>query len=129
MAKPELLFAMRLHCLILTSSALTPVISLNYLPKVTTYLKSLGLENYSMSFEHFSAEAIAHHISSGWENRKGIRAILEQRIPVMKREADKAAEIVAAIRRGEDVSRVIERLRVDNPHGAAELSTPPVRAA
>jgi polysaccharide pyruvyl transferase WcaK-like protein len=111
MGKVALLFAMRLHCLILTSSALGPIASLNYLPKVTTYMKSLGLSDYALGFENFSAENVAAHLLKAWNDRGLIKRRLEEKIPGMKREADKAAELVAVMHRGEDVSRALERLK------------------
>ncbi len=113
MGKASLLFAMRLHCLILTSSALTPICSLNYLPKVTTYLKSLGLSDYALSFENFNEEAIGTHIVRAWNDRALIRRRLEELIPSMQHEANKAAELVAVMHRGEDVSAALERLRLE----------------
>lgn len=114
MGKASLLFAMRLHCLILTSSAMTPIISLNYLPKVHTYMKSLGLNDYSLGFEDFSVDSIRDHLKKGWSNRHAIKQQLEARIPGMQREASKAAELVACMRRGEDISRALHRLSQQN---------------
>ncbi|HMO19013.1 MAG TPA: polysaccharide pyruvyl transferase family protein [Oligoflexia bacterium] len=111
MAKASLLFAMRLHCLILTSSALTPIASLNYLPKVHTYMKSLGLTDYSLGFENFSTEDISRHLLKAWEDRSKIRKTLEGKIPQMKKEADRAGELVAALYRGESVEPIINKYK------------------
>ena len=111
MAHASLLFAMRLHCLILTSAGKTPIISLNYLPKVATYLKSLGLADYALGFENFSAEAIAAHLQKGWNNRGQIRSLLEERIPEYQYEAHKAARLVAALHQGRDITNAVEQLR------------------
>ena len=111
MEHASLLFAMRLHCLILTSAGHTPIISLNYLPKVQTYLKSLGLADYTLGFENFNEEAIAAHILRGWNDRGQIRARLDEKIPGMKYEAHKAARLVAALHNGEDITQAVRRLR------------------
>jgi polysaccharide pyruvyl transferase WcaK-like protein len=103
MEKVSLLFAMRLHCLILTSAGHTPICSLNYLPKVTTYMKSLGLTDYSLGFENFSAENLSQHLQKAWENRGIIRSELDSRIPRMKSESLRAAELVATLHRGESI--------------------------
>lgn len=111
MGRANLLFAMRLHCLILTSSALTPIISLDYLPKVHTYMKSLGLADYSLNFENYDKANLVAHIQKGWENRKAIRSSLEQNIPRMQNEANRAAEIVAAIHRNESIEALIAKYK------------------
>ncbi|MFN8390003.1 MAG: polysaccharide pyruvyl transferase family protein [Bdellovibrionota bacterium] len=116
MGKVNLLFAMRLHCLILTSSALGPIASLNYLPKVTTYMKSLGLSDYALSFENFNPEAIGAHVLKSWNDRGSIRRKLEELIPQMQYEANKAAELVAVMHRGEDVGQALARLKSE-PRG------------
>lgn len=114
MEKAALLFAMRLHCLILTSAGHTPIASLDYLPKVTTYLKSMGLSRYSMSFKNFTAEKVAEHLSMSWSERKQIREKLDLEIPRMKSEVLKAPALVAAIHRGEDINRAFERIRTQD---------------
>lgn len=111
MGRANLLFAMRLHCLILTSSALTPIMSLDYLPKVHTYMKSLGLADYSLNFENYDKANLVAHIQKGWENRKAIRNSLEQNIPRMQNEANRAAEIVAAIHRNESIEAIIAKYK------------------
>jgi polysaccharide pyruvyl transferase WcaK-like protein len=62
MGRMSLLSGMRLHAIILTSSAQTPVIGLNYLPKVDHYFRELGQQEFNMSFEHFNEENLVHHI-------------------------------------------------------------------
>lgn len=119
MEKVSLLFAMRLHCLILTSAGHTPISSLNYLPKVTTYMKSLGLTDYSMGFENFSTEALVSHIQKSWENRGAIRAELDARIPRMKSESLRAAELTAALYRGESPEALIKKYQSEQLQKAA----------
>jgi polysaccharide pyruvyl transferase WcaK-like protein len=111
MAKVSMLFAMRLHCLILTTSALTPGIGLNYLPKLGHYFRTLGLEDCGLGFEDFSEAAIAQHLRKGWHEKAAIKAALEIRMPVLQRNAGKAAEIVAGLCRGEDAAAAIALLR------------------
>lgn len=115
MAHVNLLFAMRLHCLILTSAGHSPVIALGYLPKVETYLKSLGLADYTLSFANFSEDSVAAHLAKGWQEREAIRSILAGQIPRMQCEAHKAARLVAALHYGEDITRAVERLRNEQP--------------
>jgi polysaccharide pyruvyl transferase WcaK-like protein len=102
-----LLFAMRLHCLILASSALAPISALNYLPKVLHYFKSLGLEKHTLNFDAFSSLALEEQIRRAWEERAAIRRELTSRIPALQERARWAADIIAAMDRGESVENVI----------------------
>jgi len=111
LGRASLLFAMRLHASILGSSALGPVIGLAYQPKVEFYFNSLGLSDYSLSFDEFCEEGLIDHLRRGWENRESIREVLRNRIPALQREARKAAELVACIYRGEDVNEAFIRIQ------------------
>ena len=110
LSRASLLFAMRLHANILATSAYTPSISLAFQKKVTSWYKRLDLESYVMSFNDFSAETIYRHLIRGWNDRAKIKENLKQHIPFLLAEADKAAQLVAAIDRGEDPGSVIRRL-------------------
>ena len=110
LGRAALLFAMRLHAMILASSQLTPVAGIAYLPKNDFYFGALGLPELSMSFDDFSAEGLSRNIIGAWEKRQSIRTSLIARIPVLQREANKAAELVAALDRGEDLDKTITRL-------------------
>lgn len=123
MAEASLLFAMRLHCLILTAAGHTPIASLNYLPKVDNFMRSLGLEDYSLGFNRFSTDSVADYVLRGWNDRAKIRQQLDNLIPEMQRQAAGAAEIVAGMRRGEDVATVIRRLKEPAPESLAARQT------
>lgn len=111
LGKLSLLAGMRLHCMILSSSELTPVIGLAYQPKIHHYYETLGLSEYSLDFADFSEEALTRHLLNGWEHRADIRRRLGKRIPELKREAWKAADLVGALNRDEDIGRTVAALR------------------
>ena len=111
----SLLFAMRLHASILGTSALTPSLGLAYQPKVDYYYNTLGLGDCSLSFEDFTPEGVARHLSAGWGRRADIRAQLEQRIPDLQRDARKPALLVAALRQGEDMDQAFARVAGEGP--------------
>ena len=111
LSRVSLLVAMRLHCLILGSSALAPIVSLNYLPKVRHYVDSLGLGAYCMDFEDFHADGFLSYILRGWEDRSQLKSQLAARIPALQAEADKSAQLIAEMRRGRAPNEIIARLR------------------
>ena len=110
LGRSALLFAMRLHASILGSSAMAPVVGLAYQPKVDFYFNSLGLGEYSLGFDAFTPDGLTAHLRRGWEHRAEIGQRLQQRIPELQHEARKAAELVACIRRGEDVDEAFTRI-------------------
>ena len=64
---------------------------------------------------------MAEHILRGWNDRPKLRANLKQHIPYLLAEADKAAQVVAAIDRGDAPGDAINRIRegVSRPSRAA----------
>jgi polysaccharide pyruvyl transferase WcaK-like protein len=100
LSRISLLFAMRLHASILCTSALTPAIGLAFQKKVTSYYKTLGLEDCALSFSTFTPQKLAEHIFYGWENRGRIKTVLEAKIPELILKADRAAEVVAKLSNG-----------------------------
>ncbi len=103
LGRAAMLFGMRLHAVILSSSELTPVIALPHQPKVNHYLKSLGLNHYSMGFDDFSAESLFDLMIRGWREKAEIRNVLTQNIPVLRERATRAARLVARLAGGEGV--------------------------
>lgn len=102
-----LLCGMRLHSLIMASAGLAPIVGLAYQPKVNFYFNSVGLGEYVLDFDDFTAERLAGHILRGWEERTRLRAKLEEKIPVLARQAEWPAQWVAGMERGEDLNEVL----------------------
>lgn len=96
----SLLYGMRLHAVILASSALTPVCALPHQPKVNHYLKTLSLEHVAMGFDSFSVEGITNHVSQMWANRHEIRAQLSRTIPAQQERSQIAAGLVRDVLSG-----------------------------
>ena len=103
LGKVSLLFAMRLHSMILASSGLTPVAGLAYQPKIDHYFEALGLPQYSLGFEDFSEDKIVEHVLRAWERRGETGKILANRIPELQSKAYLAAELVACLHRDGDL--------------------------
>lgn len=112
----SLLFAMRLHAMILASSMHTPIIGLAYQPKCQYYYDSLSISRYCMSFDDFSEEALYRHMIEGWQSRGQLRSILDNNIPVMKHDANKAAHVVARMSEGCSAAEAIKLVQGDESH-------------
>ncbi|MFT5123009.1 MAG: polysaccharide pyruvyl transferase WcaK-like protein [Verrucomicrobiales bacterium] len=113
LGKASLLFGMRLHANILGSSAMTPIVGLNYQPKVKFYFDLLGLDEYTMSFDNFSVEGLAAHMQKGWAERDHIRGLLEERIPRLQARAHSPAQFVKAVDEGSSLAAVADSLKAN----------------
>lgn len=110
LSRAQLLFAMRLHAMILASSQHTPVLGLAYQPKCAYYFRELGMPERSIDFKDFSAGTLADGLTRAWNDRAQIRAKLDERIPLLKQEALKAARLVAGLSAGEDMDALVAKL-------------------
>jgi len=98
----DLLCGMRLHSLIMASAELTPVVGINYQPKVAYYFRELELPERTLSFDEFTPETLSRLILEGWEAKSSLKAQLERRIPVLKAKAAWSADLIAAMEKGRD---------------------------
>lgn len=122
LSRVSLLCGMRLHATILASSSHTPVLGLPHQPKVVHYFRTINLEDRIITFKDFSENTFAEFLLKGWEQRDQIRAVLEQVVPINKLRALMAANLVAALDRGEDVGAAIRRLSSDIQTAPAAVS-------
>lgn len=107
----SMLFAMRLHANILATSALTPAVALVFQQKVKSYFDLLELPKNILSFSDFSEDSVLEKLRYGWSHRAEIKEQLKKVIPILTDETAKAADIVAAIHRGEDFRALIKQKR------------------
>jgi polysaccharide pyruvyl transferase WcaK-like protein len=105
----SLLFAMRLHASILGASAGAPVLGLAYQPKVAYFYNCLGLQDQCIGFDRFTTEDLTRHLLGGWQERDRIRSVLHSRIPELQADARLAAEVLAAVHRGEPMEGALGR--------------------
>ena len=109
LSRVALTFGMRLHCSILSSSALTPTIGIEFQKKVRSYYQSIGLGDYCFSFDDFSVDNLYNHIAKGWEDRKKLRAHLEVKIPEIQKIAVRPARVIAEMDKGNDIGKFWEK--------------------
>ncbi|MDP3479974.1 MAG: polysaccharide pyruvyl transferase family protein [Desulfoprunum sp.] len=97
LSKVSLLFAMRLHALILASSTGTPIAGLVYKPKVKHYFEQLGIVEACTTFADFNSEHLSQFLLENWNNRHATREILAREIPLLQKKAMIAADCVAEL--------------------------------
>lgn len=110
LSRVSLLFGMRLHAIILAASERTPVAALPHQPKVSHFLRTLGLEQQALLFRDFSAKAMTDHLLSSWTQRNALRDTLKREIPEQIRRSEIAAKLVAGVHRGAPIDHLLSTL-------------------
>lgn len=114
LSKVSLLFAMRLHCMILASGSHTPILGMAYQPKIHHYFEAVKLApGYVLDFKGLTEQSLYEHMLMGWNKRDAIRSHLRAHIPGMQKKAYKAAELVAAIDREENMDAAFARIAAE----------------
>jgi polysaccharide pyruvyl transferase WcaK-like protein len=106
-----MLYAMRLHALILASASHTPIAGIAYQPKCRFYLDVLGLPTRILDFNDYSPAQLAEHILSAWRDRADIRSQLDKIIPSLQQQAYKPARLIAALDRGLDIGQAWDSIQ------------------
>ncbi|MBK8944255.1 MAG: polysaccharide pyruvyl transferase family protein [Ignavibacteriae bacterium] len=91
LSKCGLHVGMRTHSLILSSAALTPMITINAYPKSGGYVKTIGQGDWIIDFEDMNYENLMRIIKDGWNKRVETK---ENMIPLVRREQQKAKDVV-----------------------------------
>jgi polysaccharide pyruvyl transferase WcaK-like protein len=112
LSKVSLVFAMRLHCMILASSEMTPIVGLAYQPKNYHYFNSIHLPEYCIGFEDFSATKLIDHILKGWSDREFIKTTLKERIPIQQEKARIPAKLISFLDSGMDIDTAFSKLNL-----------------
>lgn len=101
--RAALLFAMRLHALILASSGLAPVSGIAYQPKCAYYFDVLGIRPHILEFKDYNPVRLREHILMSWNARAAIRDRLTAVMPGLSQSAAKPARFIAALNSGLDL--------------------------
>ena len=84
LACSEVNITTRMHACIFSTNTYTPTISINYLFKLKGYMASLGLSDFSIDIEEFSAEKVLDAFDRIWPDRDKWRHHLEVKIKERK---------------------------------------------
>lgn len=104
----DMVCAMRLHCAIMAAGELTPVVALEYQPKLAHFMETLGMPENCLSFTDFSPAMFSQFLIRHWEQRARIKERLCQIVPVLQRRSRVPAVIIAALDRGLDLEQAVE---------------------
>jgi polysaccharide pyruvyl transferase WcaK-like protein len=86
--------AMRQHACILAAVAGTPVVSLNYSPKVANVMHMIGLEGFAIEMRDVSFQSVRSRSRQAWEQHGGISRALKSKIPQLAMLANAPADMI-----------------------------------
>ena len=92
----DLIIAMRLHSMIYASESGVPAIGLSYDPKVSGFVKYIGV-NATLNLEDFSDEKLVSMARSITLNREEIQASLEEKVSELKAKAMENVDMAMAL--------------------------------
>lgn len=92
----DLIIAMRLHSMIYASESGVPAIGLSYDPKVSGFVKYIGV-NATLNLDDFSDEKLVSMARSITLNREEIQASLEEKVSELKAKAMENVDMAMAL--------------------------------
>jgi colanic acid/amylovoran biosynthesis protein len=91
----DLVIGTRMHSNIFSTSRGVPVIPIGYLHKSLGIAQTVGLAEWVIDIEKADAEILTDKLGAIWNQRYEIRAYLEQTIPTVIEESQKAGQLIA----------------------------------
>jgi len=85
----HLILGMRLHSLIFAAKAGLPAIALVYDPKVSSFMRSLGLPEYAVDLLSLTKEQFSRVLEAAWAQHKAVEETLGARLGILKTLAKK----------------------------------------
>lgn len=96
MRRCQLMVGMRFHSLVLASSVGTPVMALNYAPKVRDYMRLLDCEEFGMELASVTPGLLAARIIEAWRRRDELKQRQAPVVEQQKEGARRAADLLVA---------------------------------
>ncbi len=89
----NLFVGMRLHSIILAAAMYTPVIGINYLPKVKDFMQRIGQETNCIEFKDFKTQILIQSVGKVWNQKEIIREDLKIRVDELKIMVEESTDI------------------------------------
>lgn len=84
----------RMHSNIFALSQGVPVIAIGYQPKTEGIMQMAGLGRWTISIQHATGQSLIRMLTELWNERGGVRAHLQQRIPTLIQQAEQASGMI-----------------------------------
>jgi polysaccharide pyruvyl transferase WcaK-like protein len=91
----RLFVGMRLHSLIISAKAGTPVVGMVYAPKVRSFLAQLGTPELACELATMDAAGLERTLLDAWENSDNVRRTQQAVVHNLERLAVEAADLLA----------------------------------
>jgi len=93
----DLHFGTRMHSCILAAKAGTPIVGIEYQFKVRELFKQLELENFVIEIDDLTKQSLLDLARLAYEDCEEIETRLNQKVPILEKEADRNGELLSEI--------------------------------
>jgi polysaccharide pyruvyl transferase WcaK-like protein len=97
LSKVDIHAGLRTHTLIFCAAVNTPMVNINAYPKSAGFINTIGMGDYTITFEHLNTESLTKLILQCWENRSQLRARMKPIVDEEKRKARASVNLVSSI--------------------------------
>ena len=97
LSKVDIHAGLRTHTLIFCAAVNTPMVNINAYPKSAGFINTIGMGDYTITFEQLNTESLTKLILQCWENRSQLRARMKPIVDEEKRKARASVNLVSSI--------------------------------
>lgn len=101
LSRVEIHAGLRTHTLIFCSAVGTPMVNISAYPKSAGFLKTIGMGDWTITFDRLSQESLTDLMMKSWDNREELKATME---PIVQGEKQKSRDSV------DDVCKILDSL-------------------
>ncbi len=94
LSKVEIHAGLRTHTLIFCAAVTTPMININAYPKSAGFLKTIGMGDWTITFDDLSMDNLTTMMMRSWKNREGLKNLMQ---PIVVGEKKKARDSVDCV--------------------------------
>jgi polysaccharide pyruvyl transferase WcaK-like protein len=97
LSKVDIHAGLRTHTLIFCAAVNTPMVNINAYPKSAGFINTIGMGDYTITFDALNTESLTKLILLCWENRSQLRAQMKPIVDEEKRKARASVNLVSSI--------------------------------
>ncbi|MEE4135437.1 MAG: polysaccharide pyruvyl transferase family protein [Desulforhopalus sp.] len=97
LSKVDIHAGLRTHTLIFCAAVNTPMVNINAYPKSAGFINTIGMGDYTITFEQLNTESLTKLIVQCWKNRSQLRTQMKPIVDEEKRKARASVNLVSSI--------------------------------
>jgi len=97
LSKVDIHAGLRTHTLIFCAAVNTPMVNINAYPKSAGFINTIGMGDYTITFEQLNTKSLTKLIVQCWENRSQLRTQMKPIVDEEKRKARASVNLVSSI--------------------------------